>query len=334
MAQKKMSKRTKKKIMKAIFGKALPIVTLIIALLSVAFYCAYNYSEPFHTFVDEVVLGKTTIAPRPYIDPDGSELAVHFIDVGQGDSALLQTAQGSVLIDCGEYEYRYVVQEYLQKQGVYELEYFIITHPDSDHMGSAAYILENIPVKTLIINGQEKDTMEEVLDVVLEKQIDTVIVGQDEEIKVGGTISVGALQIDILGPQHLEYSVGEYNNPSIVLYARFGHRSFLFTGDAEKAAEKDLVEKFGDVIDCDVFSAGHHGSSTSNTQILLDAAKPEFVVISCGADNRYNHPSGEVKERFENNNIEILRTDLNGSVVFITDGEELEIIKEKTTTTE
>ena len=329
MATKKISKRTQKKIMKSIFGKTLPIVMLIVALLSVAFYCAYNYSEPFHVFVDEVVLGKTTIEPRPYIDPNGTELAVHFIDVGQGDSALLQTSEGSVLIDCGEYEYRHVVQEYLQLQGVYELEYFIITHPDSDHMGGAAYILENIPVKTLIINGQEKNTMDEILDVVLEKQIDTVIVGQDEEIKVGGTIFVGALQIDILGPQKLDYSSGEWNNPSIVLYATFGHRTFLFTGDAEKAAEKDLVEKFGDIIDCDVFSAGHHGSSSSNTQALLDAAQPEYVVISCGLNNKHNHPTQEVVERFEENGIEILRTDLNGSIVFITDGDSLEVIKEK-----
>lgn len=325
MAEKKrkMTKRTKKKIAKAIFGKALPIVTLVVALFMAAFYCLYSYNEPFKIFVDEVVFQKTTIEPRPYIDPNGSELAVHFIDVEQGDSALLQTSDGSILIDCGEYEYGEKVVTYLQGQGVTELKYFIITHPDSDHMGSAAYVLQNIKVETLVINGQEKSNMEPVLDVAIDKQIDTVVA------KPGQKIELGALHIEILGPHRLDYGDKDWNNPSVILHATFEHRSFLFTGDAEKEAEKDLVENYGDYIKCDVFSAGHHGSRTSNTQKLLDAAQPQYVVISCGAGNKHNHPNEDVVERFEANNIEILRTDHSGSIVFITDGESLNIIKEK-----
>ena len=323
--KRKMTKRQQKKLLKAVFGKALPTVTLVVTLLILAFYGAYTCIAPFHTWVDEVILQKTTIAPRPYIDPNGSELAVHFIDVGQGDSTLFQTAEGSILVDCGETEYGETVVAYLQAQGIDELEYFIITHPDSDHMGCAAYVLEHIEVKTFVMNGQEKSAkfFEDALDILLEKQIDTLVV------KPGDEINLGALRIDVLGPQRLDYSTAEWNNASIILYATYGHRSFLLTGDAEKTAENDLLEKYADSIRCDVFSAGHHGSNSSNSQKLLDAALPEYVVISCGENNKHGHPHQEVVDRFVENGFNILRTDLHGSIVFITDGENLNVIKEK-----
>ena len=101
----KAKKKAQKKLLKAIFGKALPIVMLIAALLAFAFNYFYSNNDDFRSFVDEVIYKTTTVAPKPYIDPEGSEMAVHFIDVGQGDCTLLQTPQGSVLIDCGEEEY-------------------------------------------------------------------------------------------------------------------------------------------------------------------------------------------------------------------------------------
>ena len=174
MAKKKMSKRTKKKILKAIFGKALPIVLIIAAILGFAFNYFYNNNDDFRIFIDESIYHKTTAAPKPYIDPEGSEMAVHFIDVGQGDSTLFQTPQGSVLVDCSESEYGDDIVAYLKAQGVTELEYFIITHPDSDHMGAAAYILENFPVKVFVMNGQEKSAkfFENALDMIEEKNIE------------------------------------------------------------------------------------------------------------------------------------------------------------------
>lgn len=323
MAGKKTSvrkKRAQKKILKAIFGKALPIVLLIAAILGFAFNYFYNNNDDFRIFVDENIYHKTTVAQKPYIDPNGSEMAVHFIDVGQGDSTLLQTPQGSVLVDCSESEYGDDVVEYLNAQGVTELEYFIITHPDSDHMGAAAYILEHITVKTFVMNGQEKSAkfFENALDVIEERDIDTMIAVP------GDVITVGALQISVLGPYRLDFSEAEWNNASLILHATYGHRSFLLTGDAEEEGEEDLLKHHKNELKCDVFSAGHHGSKTSNSQELLEAAMPSYVVISCGADNKYGHPHTEALDVFQSINATVYRTDLLGSIVFVTDGENLE----------
>ena len=322
MASKKTAKdkkKAQKKIMKAIFGKALPIAMIIVILLSVAFNYFYNSNESFRDFVDGIFTSEVT-TQRPFIDPEGSEMAVHFIDVGQGDSTLFQTPEGSILVDCGEKEYGDDVVAYLNAQGVYELEYFIITHPDSDHMGCAAYVLENITVKNFIMNGQEKTTQffEKAIDVLEEKQIDTDVVVP------GDVITLGALQISVLGPHKLNFSEAEWNNASLILLATYGHRSFLLTGDAEEEGEADLMEHFGDSLKCDVFSAGHHGSKTSNSQELLEAAQPTYVVVSCGKDNSYGHPHEEALDVFASVGATVYRTDELGSIVFVTNGENLE----------
>ena len=316
----KAKKKAQKKLLKAIFGKALPIVMLIAALLAFAFNYFYSNNDDFRSFVDEVIYKTTTVAPKPYIDPEGSEMAVHFIDVGQGDCTLLQTPQGSVLIDCGEEEYGDDVIAYLNAQGVTELEYFIITHPDSDHMGCAPYVLENIKVKNFVMNGQVKTTQffTKSIDILEEKEINTIEAGP------GDVITVGALQMSVLGPYRLDFSTAEWNNASLIIHATYGHRSFLFTGDAEKAGEKDLLENHAGELKCDVFSAGHHGSKTSNSQDLLEAARPTYVVISCGKDNKHKHPNQEALDVFASVGATVYRTDEVGSIIFVTDGESLE----------
>ncbi len=314
----KSKKKAQKKLLKAIFGKALPIVMLIFALLAFAFNYFYENNSEFRSFINEILYDTATVQ-RPYIDPNGTEIAVHFLDVGQGDSTLFQTPQGSILVDCGENDFQERVVEYLHAQGIYELEYFIITHPDSDHMGGAPYILENIKVKKFIINGQEKDTkfFTDTLDVIENREIDHDIAYP------GDVIQLGALQISVLGPYRLDFSDSEWNNASLILYATYGNRSFLLTGDAEKEGEADLLKYHKFDIDCDVFSAGHHGSKTSNSKELLEAATPQYVVISCGKDNKHKHPNQEALDVFASVGATVFRTDELGSIVFVTDGENL-----------
>ena len=317
--KKKVSKRVKKKIAKAIFGKSLAIVMLVVLLIGLVCACLYKYSEPFQNFVHELGIISTKAPAVPPIDPNGDEMAVHFIDVGQGDSTLFQTPQGSVLVDCGEKEYGDVVVEYLRAQGVEELEYFIITHPDSDHMGCAAYVLENIKVKKFVMNGQQKSTQffSKALDVIEEKRIATDIAIP------GDVITVGALQMKIYGPDAELVDSEEWNDASLIINATYGNRSFLLTGDAEEKGEQSLLENYTTELKCDVFSAGHHGSKTSNSPELLDFAKPTYVVISCGEGNDYGHPHQAALDVFESVGATIYRTDKEGSIVFITDGEEL-----------
>ena len=312
-------KKAKKKLLKSIFGKALPILVLLVALLAVGCNYLYDNNEPFREFVDGLGIFSTQAPAIPPIDPDGTEMAVHFIDVGQGDSTLFQTPQGSILIDCGESEYGDDVVAYLNAQGVTELEYFIITHPDYDHMGCAAYVLENITVKYFVMNGQQKSTkfFEKALDALENKKIDSLIAAP------GDVFTVGALQLKIYGPQQHLVDSDEWNEASWIIHASYGNRSFLLTGDAEKEGETDLLKYYKNYIKCDVFSAGHHGSKTSNSQELLDAANPDYVVISCGENNDYGHPHQEALDVFESIGATVYRTDELGSIVFITDGESL-----------
>lgn len=300
-------------------NQALPIILAIIALLSVLLGCLYEYSEPFRDFVNDLGIFSTQAPAIPPIDPEGNEMAVHFIDVGQGDATLFQTTNGSVLVDCSESQYGDDIVAYLRAQGVTELEYFIITHPDEDHMGSAAYILQNIEVKTFVMNGQEKSTQffSKALDVIDEKGIEAVIAVP------GDVFTVGALQMKIFGPQQYLVEDDEWNEASLIIHATYGNRSFLLTGDAEKKGESDLVEHYGNQIKCDVFSAGHHGSKTSNSPELLAAAKPTYVVISCGEGNKFGHPHQEALDAFADIGAIVYRTDELGSIVFVTDGDTL-----------
>lgn len=317
--KRKITKRNKKKMARAIFGKSLTAIMLVIVLLGVIFAALYKYSEPFRDFADGLGIISTKAPTIPTIDPNGDEMAVHFIDVGQGDSTLFQTPQGNILVDCGEKEYGDDVVAYLNAQGVTELEYFIITHPDSDHMGCAAHVLENIKVKNFVMNGQEKSTQffKKTLDVLEEKKIESTIVVP------GDVITVGALQMKIYGPDADLVDSEEWNDASLIIHATYGDRSFLLTGDAEEKGEESLLKNYTTELKCDVFSAGHHGSKTSNSPELLEYARPNYVVISCGEGNEYGHPHQSALDVFESVGAEILRTDKLGSIVFITNGREL-----------
>lgn len=328
----KYKAKQRKKIKKAILSTVLSLILILLIMLGGG-SCVYESNEQFREIIDSneflsdvysqvgdimdlLGLNPSAVPQKPFIDPNGEEMALHFIDVGQGDSALLQTPKGSVLIDCGEKEYGDTVVSYLKAQGVTELEYFIITHPDSDHMGSASYVLENIKVNNFVINGLEKSAkfFESALDVIESKDVPSYIATD------GDVFIIGSLRLEILGPCVDDVSELESNDSSLIIRATYGSNSFLFTGDAEKEGEALLLKHHKNEIDCDIFSAGHHGAKTSNSLDLLEAATPEFVVVSCGKDNSYGHPTSYAMNNFAAVGATVYRTDELGSIVFITDG--------------
>ena len=316
---KRAKKNKQKKLMKALFGRAFPLVMAVLVILGVLFGYSYENVDGVRLFVDDFLATLNPEISRPFIDPEGDEMAVHFIDVGQGDCTLLQTPKGSVLIDCGEEDYDKTVVSYLKSCGIEELEYFIVTHPDSDHMGSAAYVLENVKVNNFVINTFEKTTsvFENMLDAAENAGLIPIFAEE------GDVFTIGALQLSILSPRDEDMSKLESNDSSLVILATYGQRSFLFTGDAEEEGEELLLKYHGDDLRCDVFSAGHHGSKTSNSIKLLQAARPEFVVVSCGKDNSYRHPHPEALNNFASVGATVYRTDELGTIIFITDGIEL-----------
>ena len=275
----------------------------------------YEYFEaPDLTAEEEVVVEDTSQNEEDIAESPGN-LEVHFLDVGQADCTLIKCDGYTMLIDAGEDDQGTKIQNYLKKQGVEKLDYLVLTHPDSDHIGSADVILTKFETDTVFISDFEKETR---------IYIDLLQLMKDSQIEyltpeVGDIYPLGSASFQILAPND-EYE--DPNNTSIALLLTHGENSFLFTGDAEKSAEKDMLDN-GLNLAADVFHAGHHGSKTSNTEDFMDAVNPQYVVISCGADNSYGLPDAEVLNRFRQNGIKVYRTDEQGTIVVSSDGRKI-----------
>ncbi len=243
------------------------------------------------------------------------ELQIHYIDVGQGDATLIQCDGMNMLIDAGENDKGTDVKEYLQVQGVDKLDYVIGTHPDSDHIGGLDVVIENFDCGVVMMPDYEKDTKTytDVIDAIDAKDYQITLP------VVGTTYKLGEAEFTIIAPND-DYD--DANDISIGLILTYGEQSFLFTGDAEEAAETDILAN-GIDISAKVYKAGHHGSRTSSSDELLEAVKPEIVVISCGEDNSYGHPHAAILTYCLTNGIPIYRTDMQGTIVVKTDGKTL-----------
>lgn len=244
------------------------------------------------------------------------ELSVHFIDVGQGDAALILSDGEAMLIDTGIYEGAQELIDYIHAQGVQKLTCAVATHPHSDHIGAMDEVITKFPIESFLKTEAVNDNkpyrymMEELAD----KKTNVI------NPQPGDSYQLGQAQFTVLAPLSMDYG-SNLNNSSIVIRLDYGDTSFLFTGDAEIEEELDLVEN--GIAPADVLKVGHHGSETSSSNTFLDAVRPACAVISCGKDNRYGHPDAEVLKRLEERNVEILRTDEKGSIVFHSDGKEL-----------
>lgn len=242
-------------------------------------------------------------------------MEVHFIDVGQGDATLIKSGEHAMLIDAGDNDKGTAVQLYLQKQGIDKLDYLILTHTDSDHIGGADVIVTKFPVDTVFMGDfpRENRTYEEFQEALEYRKLDYTIP------EVGSEYSLGNGSFTIIAPNN---SYDTPNNSGIALVLRDGENSFLFTGDCEEEAEKDILANGLD-IDCDVYKVGHHGSSTSSSKEFLEAVTPSVGVISCAVGNDYGHPHREPMECLRSMGVRIFRTDEQGSIVAYSDGREI-----------
>ncbi len=247
-------------------------------------------------------------------------ISVHFIDVGQGDCAVVQTPDGNLLIDAGTTDSAQAIRRYVDDLGIAEFAYAIFTHPHADHIGSAAALLDAYRFDCVILPNavSTSKTFERLLDAI-EKENCEVIEG-----KAGVSLALGELTIDLLAPvtEH-----DDLNNMSAVAMLTYGGGTFLFTGDAEALSEAEILEKYSP--DCDVLKVGHHGSSTSSSEAFLRAASPEIAVISVGEGNSYGHPHTSVVTRLEDCGAAIYRTDLCGNITVSFDGQTYTVTDKK-----
>ena len=259
----------------------------------------------------------STILVAQPAEAAAKSMKVHYIDTGQGDSIYIKTAAGDdIVIDAGNGNGSKTIT-YLRKQGVKDIEVLISTHPDADHMGGMNDVLHSYPVKSVYAPNVTHTTQ-------VYKDFKKVVKAeglQKKNKKKGTTIKLKGVKATFLAPLK-SYSKSDLNNWSAVLKLTYGNRSFLFTGDAETKSEEDMINSKQNVL-ADVLKVGHHGAKTSTSDKFLKKVKPKHAVISVGKQNKYGHPDKTVLNRLKNNNVNVYRTDKQGSIVATTDGNKL-----------
>lgn len=247
--------------------------------------------------------------------PAGSYFEVHYMDVGQADAALVLCDGKAMLIDGGNRADSSLMYSYLEQQGIEYLDYLVSTHPHEDHAGGLAGALNYAAAGVVYAPMVEYDS-----DVF--RDFKKYLTKQEAEIVVpaaGDSFSLGSAEVTVLGPVGSERGM-DLNNKSLVLRIVYGTTSFLFTGDAEREEEQAILEA-GYGIQSTVLKVGHHGGADSTTYPFLREAAPEYAVISVGEENTYGHPTQEVLSRLRDAEVEVYRTDLQGTVVCTSDGE-------------
>lgn len=279
-----------------------------------------NRSEPKKEIDDDPASFETPSLNPPPIS-DGSTFEIHYIDVGQGDSALVLCDGQSMLIDGGEASESSKIYSYLKSSGVSQLDYMVATHAHSDHIGglSGALNYATVGIAYCPVTEYDSKTFSSLL-----KYLDAQGVGITVPT-AGDTFALGSAVVQVLGPQK---AYDDPNDTSIVLRVVYGDTSFLFTGDAERTAEADILEAGYD-LNSTVLKVGHHGSDTSTSYPFLREIMPEYAVIQVGKDNSYGHPTEDTLSRLRDADVKVYRNDLQGTIICTSDGKAVSFSTER-----
>lgn len=318
--------RERKNRRKALFSEILSIAAVVFLAAMLVIHLNYRY---FHIAAIPSAYDVIRFfggGAKPYAELSEGEIAVSFVDVGQGDCELITANGFNILIDCGDVDSIDSTIGFLRYSGVEELNLVIVTHPHDDHYGAMYKILRGFDVGEVIMPELETAgrPYERLRGEAERRDIPIRYAAGGERFVLGED-----MYLDILAPIFFDYA--DENNFSIVARLVYGETSFLFTGDLERRGELDLVEETID-LSADVLKVGHHGSAGSSSSEFLSAVNPEIAVFEAGRINYYGHPRSEVLDRLAAAGCsEAYSTANNGNIVIISDGKELRVLTESET---
>lgn len=250
-----------------------------------------------------------------------NKMIIHYIDVGQGDSILIQVNNKNLLIDSGPSSNRKDLLSYLEKLNIKKFDYIIATHPHEDHIGNMDTIIKRYNIGNFYSPKvlTSSTTFENMIDALVDKNLKiNVLKNGSKGINLGENTKV-----EVFSPTE-SISSDNLNDYSPIIKITFFNNSFLFTGDAEISTE-DIVLSQNNNLNCDILKVGHHGSSTSTSSNFLASANPSVAIISVGKNNSYGHPTSETLSLLNSFNIRTLRTDIDGTIIAISDGKNINI---------
>ena len=254
-----------------------------------------------------------------------NQMTIHYIDVGQGDCIWIQVNNKNLLIDSGPSSNRKSLLDYLENLNIKKLDYIIATHPHEDHIGNMDTIIRRYNIGSFYSPKvtHSSTTFENMISSLVDKNLKINILNRGVTgINLGENTSVS-----VYSPLENLYS-DNLNDYSPIIKITFLNNSFLFTGDAEISTENTVLSQ-NENLKCDILKIGHHGSSTSTSPDFITAVNPSVAIISVGKNNPYGHPTPEIISLLNSLNIKTIRTDINGSIIAISDGKNINIYNVK-----